>query len=436
MSIVKPLDRRTFLRGAGVAIALPFLEAMLPSGSSWASEPRRFGCFIRGNGLNFPDGVWTPNLLNILKPFSSQTTFMTGISNAGYGLISRGKFDNHHEFPSLMSGQPEFLARTSVDQVLAPYLNPPTLALPVGLHVSTSSSLSMKDGVSSTTYESPYDIFNLLTAVGGGASPKSVSPFRQNVLDASLDSIKSLRTKLGSSDKAVLDQHLAAIEQMQKTLNSSPAGPACNLPSAPNQTYTPYQEMPIIMDLLAMALKCDLTRVVTMCFASSGAGRRDLYEHLIPVVNFPKDETWVSYHSWTHNRIANCLNDNNSTSCLTSKTTSKVYMSLADEYEAGLFARFLTNVNTPGFLDNSGFVFGSGGSPGGVHSGDNIPFCLVGKLGGTITPTGQIMNDLSGARVNNVWLSMMKSFGLPINSFGSADSDYYFNPSSTVKIGA
>jgi hypothetical protein len=123
----KPLDRRTFIRGTGICIALPFLEAMLPFNRSWAAEPQKFMVFYTGVGMSSEPGragkeFIHPAIRQILSPYNAYATYITG-------LINDGITNNHDELPGFMAGTKGdgYKSQTSVDRVAADLLNSGTM---------------------------------------------------------------------------------------------------------------------------------------------------------------------------------------------------------------------------------------------------------------------------------------------------------------------
>lgn len=433
---MRPLPRRTFLRGAGVAFALPFLEAMLPINRSWAAEPPKFALLYKGIGSTSEPSNTTSvktihnGLRSLISPWDNYATYITG-------LINDGITDNHYEIAGFMSGNntSSYKLETSIDLVMADLLGQGSVFknLYVGSESrpeqssTLQSSLSQRKGTQSTLYSDPRKLFDLITTLGGfkstGSTPTTVDPLKRDVLSLSLDSIKSLQRELSSSDKAVLDKHLTAIEQIQNAMATGQSAAAvCTAPTvaASYASPSPSTKLPIIADIAAVALNCDLTRSLSFLVFPDGAGSTvshvDLYDEFQKLYG---TRPGVGYHEWTHKRWLSPSNTSN-----TNTTKCQGAMLEADKWDYSVVARFLKGLNA-NVLDSSVVAFGSGGSYNGQHpisaTGNdyhsNIPFVLFGKLGGQLKPKGAtpIYRQQS---IANVWLTLLQKLGSNAATFG------------------
>lgn len=442
--IKKPLPRRTFLKGAGVTMALPFLEAMLPTNRTWAAQKPKFAVLFSGVGMaSDPNGskMMHPEVRQILSPHLANTTYITG-------LINDGITNNHDELPGFMAGgnSSSYSKLTSVDRVVADLMNQDTIfknGLFVGSQTRAGQStsdirkiMSHKQGSQSTLYHDPRVLFDLITTLGGfkgGSAPLPVNPTnpsnatKRDVLSLSLESIKSLKRQLSSQDNIILDQHLTAIEQIQKGLIELPATTNTNTCQSPAGIAASYPSdrgdarMPIIADIAAIAMNCELTRSLSFLVFPDGSGSTSAHTHLYDTMATYAggERPGVGYHEWTHNRWSSPSDTSKSNEPQCTKAGL-----LADKFDAGIALRFLNGLS-PATLESSAIVFGSGGGYNGSHpsSGEegyhaNIPFALFGKLNGAIRPRGATPLNYDGS-VCNVWLTLLKNMGFAGNSFGT-----------------
>lgn len=440
MPIKKPLPRRTFLKGAGVALALPFMEAMIPINRSWAAQPSRFAVLYTGVGMR-SDGSSTrkfihPEIRQVLSPFDSQATYITG-------LINDGITNNHDEISGFMAGctPGAYKYNTSIDRAFAALLGSPVL-FKDGLYVGTEArasqqsvlfkSLSQKLGSQSNLYNDPKALFDLITTLGGfktTTTPGTVSdPLKRDVLSLALESIKSLKRELSSRDNAVLDQHLTAIEQVQNSLNGTSGVSGCVAPSV-SSSYPNNRgdlRMPVIADLAAIALNCDLTRSLSFLIFPDASGSTSAHQHFYDSFEALYGvRPGVGYHEWSHKRWKDASNTSN-----TNTTRCQASMLTADKWDATIAARFLGKLN-PDVLDSAAIAYASGGGYDGAHpttasgvSGEdgshyNIPFVLYGKLNGQLKPRGTSTPLHVEQSIANVWLTLLRKAGSQATSFGT-----------------
>ncbi len=272
------LSRRTFLRGQGALIALPFLEAMLPSRAhAQTAAPVRYAL------LYFPNGTtadWAPgttgtnyqltSVMAGLQPFKADITVCTNVHNptASYHPGHATGFAVGKSPPP--SGAP-FNAAVSVDQYIANAIGSKTrvksLAMtPPGNGNSESGQSGVYGSnlswVSATTPAarsvSPREIFETLMA---GATPGQPQPSgvderiarQKSVLDFVLFDANRLRTKLGSTDRATLDQFLTNVREVEQKLSATPPPPPSSEPAACGAGTRPNDSYPFEQDLRAQA---------------------------------------------------------------------------------------------------------------------------------------------------------------------------------------
>ena len=322
---MKPLDRRTVLRGmlatgATVSIPLPLLDIMLnDSGTAYAQSAAPvsplFVTWFFGNG-SLP-GRWKPaktgsgtawDLSPQLQPLASFKPYLTVISGLENKMVVSGL-----EHPTGSSGATtgaglsgNAVRAASIDQIIADTISAgaPYRSLEVGVTPATPNG--NQDSLHTVSHKGPnarnnpeFDPKAVFTRLFMGGSTTTPPPpdqatklanCRKSVLDAVLLDGASLQAKLGSADKARVEQHLEAIRSIEKRLPTAttvpPMQPAmCTSPTAPTVGRDGKSEAPppvntAMVDLSALALACEKTRVLSFMFSLPAA--HVYYRHLAP----------------------------------------------------------------------------------------------------------------------------------------------------------
>jgi hypothetical protein len=300
---VKALDRRTVLKGlvggSAVLVGLPTLEAMLgPNGDALASGaplPDRFGVWFWGNGVK-PDrwvptgtGPWTPS--EELQPLADLVPYVSVVSGCE---IKTATHPHHSGMTGILTGQHYLqlgttrdtivstFARQSVDQDAADRLGTTTVlrSLEVGItRFRGTDEGSTFEHVShngpNNPNPAPVDPAVVFRRLFGGTTDPARIAVRSSVLDVVSEQATRLRARLGSADRARLDQHLESVRGLEQRLQAVRG--ACTVPDEPVQPADESREAieernGIMSELVALALACDLTRVFTVQFSSAGAG--------------------------------------------------------------------------------------------------------------------------------------------------------------------
>lgn len=333
----RPLSRRLLLKGSGVTLAVPFLEAMLPTRRSWAAPmpSARFAVLYMGNGMltgrnGSQNDFWScggsPTAITTLStPMQELASFMdylTVIQNCSFGLIgSSGDAGHEQAAPSFLTGQniandanvtpPSANSKnvtrlaqpgSSLDRLIAhnngaSRLQQLMMAVGPGNggYVNTDPHNQMMANVSwdsqtthfnNETLRSAKDVFAQLTSSGlpsnsgGGtgavvAAPPPGPDRKKSVLDAVLADLNGLNTRLGASDRLVMNQYADSIRKIESNLQPAAGavglGGACAAPTPAQQAqYQPVsyatvtQAAQSMIDLMALAFQCGLTNVSTL----------------------------------------------------------------------------------------------------------------------------------------------------------------------------
>ena len=432
------LDRRTLLRGAGgIAIGLPFLEIMSAPGRASAQAqpvPKRFVVFFSADGSIREN--WTPTgtetnftlsrILTPLEPYKQNIVVLDGVDNL---VATKGLGDDHMRGMGSMltgiellpgttqggAGDPAGLAGgISVDQKIANVISKTNKFKSLEFGVLSGSG---GDVWSYTSYadanvplppdNNPASVFKrVFTDVGADQTAiNALRAQRKTVLDAVADGYGSLAPKLGASDKMRMEAHLAEIRDLETRLAANVSvGASCTKPLAPTIDYKANDNFPAIgkaqMDLLVMALACDLTRVATI-----------QWERSVGDVRF----TWLGATRGHH-----AISHDPDTTLDSVEMLTKINVWYAEQFAYLLGKMASIKEGTGTMLDNTLVFWCNELSRGNVHSHPDMPFVLAGGAGGALK-TGRLLTYPKTPTVshNNLLVSLMNLMGLPDTTIGN-----------------
>ncbi len=436
------LSRRTVLRGAGsIAIALPWLEAMTEEPLAHAADvpARRFVGVYNPGGTVHADAndvdQWTPtgtetdfSLSPILAPLAPVKSRL--IIPIGLDMKSAVGEQLQSGLVALLTGTGqgsvgEYAKGPSIDQVIAGLL-PATELGSLGLAVrwgtgkahglmSPSNVLSYADDSSYTPLPPLIDPVEIWQSLFGSAAPDQPPNFDRSILDYVEQRLTRLAPKLGSADRKRLDEHLARVRELEKTVaTASEAG--CSVPPLIDTSdYNPHAGLnaddagvvkdyvtdaaipkvgQLMMDMLVMALACNKTNVATLMWSDTEAKHSFPWLDLLEGYNFYQNDGGY--------RPAEC---------------QKIGTWYCMQHNYLLEQLAAVDLGTHSLLDETIVFFGSEVSNPATHQKDNMPFLLAG--GGGLR-TGRII-DYNGTPHNNLLVSILNLFGDPRTSFGTPD---------------
>jgi hypothetical protein len=453
---IKPLDRRTFLRGAlgaaAATVALPPLELMLNSNGAafadGAALPKRFGVFFWGNGV--VNSRWNPSgtgagsawsLSEELAPLSSVKSHLTVVSGA---RVRTSNMRGHHSGAAgILSGAnivpqdpgdanyASTYSAPTIDQVIAERIGGGTSfrSLEVGVdeRVSTVEGTTLRylshngpDSVNPQEYN-PSAVFGRLFGEGfvEPGETQVVDPklrLRRSVLDAVKSDADALRKRLGASDKLRLEEHLDGINDLQIRIEqleqAAPAtGLACEQPGDPG--FAPTTDAAgqrarsrAMADLIVMATACDITRVWSNLFNGSVSG-----------TYYWSVDSQMSFHQLTHDEPGN---------------QPKVHgcvMFVMEELAYLLEKLNSTPEGDGSLLDNMVILGTSDVSSGKEHSLNDYPILIAGKGGGALK--GDYHHRIFNQNASHSLLSICHAMDVPLPSFGG-NGGYVESPLSEI----
>lgn len=427
MRISQPLARRTFLRGVGVTMALPWLESLPVWGDDrpkhQSSEPPvRFACLFAGNGFH-RDEWWAKGegatmqlgkVLEPLHPHRAKLLFLRGLYNeeARIGGIHSCQTGNLLSGAHLAPGG-EVRSGISCDQVLAErtkgQTRVPSLVLGcepsiAAIHKNYSMIYSSHISWSSPTTPTPLELypalaFDRLFRDGPGRADKSV-------LDAVMADVAGTRLRVSKPDQRRLDEYLSSVREVEKQIaQAGKAGrlqgwrPTLAAPDRPRPAdgipQDIDQHMRLMCDLLVLAFRTDVTRVCTLKLNNDHSSLR--FPHL--------KVDYMIHHLLSHTESADWLKVN--------RFFTQQLAYLAAKLDA-------VQEGSRTLLDNSMLLFCSSMMTGG-HNNDQLPVVLLGRGGGGIR-TGRILDYLGkpNRKMCSLYLSLLDRAGVRLSSFGDS----------------
>jgi hypothetical protein len=424
------INRRTVLKGLGVAIALPALEGMTPVLSLAAAErrafPRRLAFVYVPNGVHGPD--WTPRTLGTafelpatlepLTPFRNRLLVLSGLTLDKARPNGDGPGDHARAMSAFLTGcQPvktsgaNIRVGVSADQVAARQIGQATRfpSLEIGCEggrlagncdsgysCAYSNALSWRTPTTPNPKEvNPRLLFDRLFA--GPNQPEAAGSqarrqrYNLSILDFVQEDAQRLRTRLGTNDNRRLEEYLTSIREIETRLARAgrEPGPTASI-ARPAGIPADYGEhIRLMTDLLVLAFQGDVTRVATFVYANEGSNRN------YRLINVPDGHHDLSHHQGNREKQQKIA------------TINRFHMTQF----AHLLERLRAIPEGDGtLLDNCMIVYGSGNGDGNRHNHDELPILLAGRGGGTIV-SGRHLRFPRETPLMNLYLSLLDRMG-------------------------
>jgi hypothetical protein len=442
----KHLSRRTLLKGAGGALALPFLDAMVPAATALAqtaAAPKLrtgffyipHGAIMYNTGLGPAMDRWTPSgagadfklntIMASLEPFKKSVTSFDHLENAASNGSVRA-----YTSTWLSCTTPVSNTGPTLDQVIAGRIGSETTLPSLQVASETTNQQAAGNGnlgaeVSFTaahaclpTEYRPRRIFTTLFGDGDPAERASIDRQESSLLDFIRDQTRALQTVLGPADRVILDGHLESVRQaevrvqqdsdrqdeMDRRLGTTMADLHAVDARIPKSTLgRPLddfdQQVRLIFDLVALAYQMDITRVVTFIMAAEGTNQN------YPFIGVPDSFHPLSLHADDPVRIEKLVK--------------------IQTWHMEKFAEFLAKMAaTPDgqgtLLDHSIFMYGSNMSNSNLHSHYPLPTIVVGGGNGKLKQGGQQLTLPEHTPIANLHLALLNKAGIEQNRFGDS----------------
>src|SRR5712671_3364997 len=424
----KSIPRRTFLRGAGAALALPVLDAMTPALAADKARPIRMAFVEVPNGIMMDK--WTPaaegdlQLSPVLEPlaqFRDRMLVLGGLDQKEAAALGFEIGGDHPRACSAwltgaharMTSGADLRAGISVDQVAAQEFGKYTqlASLEVGLEspeivgacesaygCAYYNTISWRNDTTPLPMENrPRAIFDRLFGDMATADPEMRLAIRQDdrsILDAVLEDVRRLRGRLGGADRGKIDQYLEALRDVERRMQLAEAQSDRELPQITGPAGAPpvfSEYYKLMTDLMVLAWQTDMTRVGTFQVGHEMSGRA------YPEVGFGDSHHSVTHHQGDPVRIKKVIEIN--------------------IFQTKLLSYYLEKLRaTPDgdgtLLDHSMIMYGSALSDGNLHLYTNLPTLLVAGSA-TGIKGGQHIRYRRGTPMNNLFLTMLDKAKVP-----------------------
>jgi hypothetical protein len=441
----KALPRRTFLRGAGVALALPLLDAMVPAVTAAEKTPaspaklRRLGFVYMPMGCDItrwtpPGGATLDELSPSLSPLADVKKHVAVISN----LELRNAYPGTHATSnaSFLSAakvkrteSTDYYLGTTVDQVAAQQIGRDTQLASLELSMDLISVVGQCDNGYACVYQNnlswsspttplpaeahPRLVFESLFGEEGGTADRSGAlKKRVSLLDSVTEELARLQKSLGKSDRNRVSHYMESVRDVERRIQQAEAAAGDNpLPDVDRPTGVPasYADHARLMfDLQILAMQGDITRVITFQLAREASARA------YTEIGVSEGHHPLTHHGGDPEKIAKVAKIN--------------------QFHVGLFAEFLKKLAaTPegngSLLDHVLYLYGSGMGNPNVHDHVNLPIIVAGGAAGNMRGGRHIRYD-EPRPLANLHLTLLDKVGVRVDSFADSQGkvDELFEP--------
>ncbi len=432
------IDRRTLLRGTGMALGLPLLEAMTPLARSAyaapdqaAAAPLRLACIFFPNGAIMPD--WQPEgkdkdwqlsrTLQPLEPLKSKLNVISGLAHDN-GRAHRDGAGDHARCAGtfLTAARPlksssKIRLGISVDQIAASQLADQTRLPSIELGLEESRNAGSCDSGYSCAYSSniswrdehtpmpketrPRLAFERMFSGGEAGQRREQNRIRRSILDLVKADAERLMKRVGQTDRRKLDEYFTSVREIETRIERVEQEDAAALPDldVPHGRIEAFREHARLMfDLMVVGFQTDTTRVASLMLDNAGGNRR-----------YTEIGIKDAHHSMSHHRNKR-------------ETVKKLQM--IDHYLIEQFAYFLEKLSSTTdahgtLLDQSMVLYGSGLSDGNRHSHSDLPVILAGNAGGQIETDRHLVVGKE-TPMGNLFLSLLDLMDTPVDSIGDS----------------
>jgi len=430
----KHLSRRTFLRGTGVTLALPFLESMVPAQTplrNTAATPKtRLGCIYVPHGATMYK--WTPAaegkgfaFSETLSPLEKYRDRVNVVSNLCHQSAQGADAGGEHARSAaifLSGGSPLKGAvknSTTLDQLAARHIGQDTPLPSIELAIE-EVSLSCGAGYGCAYFNtiawqtpsvplpmenSPQVVFEKLFGDGGTTEQRLARKKEdRSILDSVREQTLGLKSKLPASDRVRIDGYLDDIREIERRIKTvldreAQAVDKQDVPDAPVGTPEAFEEHAKLMfDLLTLAYQSETTRVATVMLAKD-----------LSPTSYPASGNRGGFHGASHHANIKANMDN---------------FALINKYHVSMLAYFIDKLSRApdgdgNLLDHSMILYGSSMSNGNQHDHDPLPIVLVGGASGQLQGNRHIVTP-AHTPMTNLLLSMLDKLGVHQDTFGDS----------------
>jgi hypothetical protein len=405
------LSRRTFLRGSGIALSLPWLNAMLPAFAAAPTPPRRMinvlnyfsfhapNLFPKESGPNYTPTTY----LDVIQEHRSDFTLISGLNNPEVR-------DGHNSDKSFFTGaphpsSPSFRNTISMDQLAAAKVGDQTRHPYLCFSTSPGYSPSYTArGVAIPPEGSPARAFANLFINGTPAEVQAeVVRIKQgqSILDRVAAQARKLQRDVGADDRDKLDQYFTSVRELEQRMTNAEAWtkrpkpkteiPTLKDPGADEQTT----RFGLMLDVSRLAIQADLTRVATIYYVGTSKTPSQ------PGETFAYHD--LSHHGQDPGKIAK--------------------LTILERDVFAEWGRLLAKLKQPNeagtrLLDSTTVVMGSGMGNASSHDATNLPLLVA---GGRFKHAGHLVHDPKDPPpLCNLWVQVLQQMGLEVDKFGTS----------------
>ena len=423
------------MRGAGVALALPLLDAMFPAFGRRAraavKPAHRFQTFYVPNGMAME--YWSPKgegagfelspILEPLEPYRDQMLVLSGIK-ANWNYIHAGASG------SFLTGatrggrnEVEIIADVSMDQILARHFAKQTQVASLELSMDGPANAGACTGNLSCAYThtlswrtptqplpmewNPRAVFEKLFGDSGSTEPEArEARLRQHksILDSVTEKLAELKKELGLPDQVKIDEYAEAIRDVERRIQKAEEQRDVELPAMEQPQGAPpvfEDHLELMLDLQLLAFQSDLTRVITFMLGKEQSARP------YPQIGVPEAHHPLSHHNNIPELIAQ--------------------MSKINRYHTELCSRYLAKLRAApdgdgSLLDHTTILYGSGISNSTSHAAENLPLLVVGGGAGSLKG-GRHLAYSGEPPMANLLVTLMDKLGVPVERLGGSTGE-------------
>jgi hypothetical protein len=454
----KHIPRRTFVRGMGATVALPFLDAMVPAGRLWKEVVRtnrldlpRLVCIemVHGaagcNALGSTKHLWSPAAVgrdfdlspSALSPLEAFRDYLTIVSNTDVRMaeafepneIGGDHFRSSAVFltqshPKQTEGSDVYVG-TSLDQMYARRFGQDTPIPSMQLCIENIDQAGgcaygytcvYTDTISWASPTEPLPVirdprvaFDMLFGAGGTAAERAAR-WRTNrsILDWIAGRVAELRRELGQTDRERMDRYLQNIREIERRIQrveaQNTSGQPRELPGAPPGVPDSFEEhVKLMFDLQALAFESDMTRVFSFKMGRDSSARV-----------FPESGTDKPFHPASHHG---------------GREEGVMDFYKINKYHVSMLPYFLERLKSTmegdaSLLDRTMIIYGSPMADGNLHNHRRCPFFVAGRGNGQLTG-GLHLKAPDGTPMANVMLSLLHRLGFDdLTSFGDSTGEF------------
>lgn len=442
----KALPRRTFLRGAGTALALPLLDAMVPSLTALAETPAAPAKLRRLGFVYMPMGCdvsrWTPSstgkldelspTLKSLAPVKDKIAIVSNLElrNAYPGTHATSNASFLSAAKAKRTESTDYHLGTTVDQVAAEQLGRDTQLRSLELSMDLLSVVGQCDNGYACVYQNnlswsspttplpaeahPRLVFENLFGEEGAGDRRAALKKRASLLDSVSDELQRLQKSLGPTDRNRVNQYLESVRDVERRIQKAEASAQENpvtdrdRPTGVPASYAEHARL--MFDLQLLALQGDITRVITFQLA------RETSNRTYPEIGVSEPHHPLTHHGNDPEKIAKVAKINH--------------------FHVSLFAEFLqklaaTREGNGTLLDHALYLYGSGMGNPNVHDHVNLPIIVAGGAAGNMHG-GRHLRYTEPTPLANLHLTLLDKVGVRLDSFAdsSGKMDELFQPLS------